>query len=82
MRKRNRVEITGKQANYLLWALDYYSKTDALGHVTQVRHGYKAYEIQELRNRLFAAHEHPEEDGTSGQDRESYSDIQDRENYS
>jgi len=60
---RKRLEITGKQANYLLFALDEYSKTDPLmGKVTQTDHGYSVADIQRLRDRLFAVHEHPEEE--------------------
>jgi len=58
---RRRLEITGKQANYLLYALDEYSKTDPLGKVTQaVERGYSLADIQRLRDRLLAVHEHPE----------------------
>jgi hypothetical protein len=62
MRQRNRIEITSKQAHYLLFALDEYSKTDYTGHITQAGHGYSAAEIQRLRDRLFAVHEHGEEE--------------------
>jgi len=57
---RRRIEITGKQANYLLYALDEYSKTDPLGKVTEVvERGYSLADIQRLRDRLLAVHEHP-----------------------
>lgn len=56
----NKIQITGLEANLLLYALDDYYKTDELGRVTEDEKGYDIKSIQRLRDRLFAAHQHPE----------------------
>jgi hypothetical protein len=63
-----KVEITGLEANYLLFALDFYLHTDTEGKInpwpTSLRfHGYTRDDLQALRDKLFDAHEHPKENG-------------------
>ena len=55
------VNLTGIQAHYLLFALDYYCATDKYGKITLAPYG-SFEKFQELRDKLFAAHEHPSED--------------------
>lgn len=55
------MEITALEANYLLFCLDAYCKTDWRGKLTlNLVEGYSLEKLQELRDRLFAVHEHPE----------------------
>ena len=54
------MNITGLEANFLLFCLDAYCAADTLGKLTKVAHGYTMGELQDLRDRLFIAHEHPE----------------------
>jgi hypothetical protein len=67
MKRPKRTEITGLQADLILWAFDDYYKTNEQGKVTYVplHPGYTLHQLQKLRDRLFAIHEHPweEEDG-------------------
>lgn len=53
-------EITGIEAHFLLFAMDKYLGVDAFGHIMSAKHGYSRKSLQELRDRLFKAHEHPE----------------------
>jgi hypothetical protein len=55
------VTITGLDANALLYALDHHCAVDMEGKLTYIMHGYTLEYLQDLRDRLFAAHEHPEE---------------------
>jgi hypothetical protein len=57
------VTITGWDAHYLLFALDKYCETNREGKVTKVdyRDGLSGTAVQDLRDRLFDTHEHPEE---------------------
>ncbi len=55
------MEITGLEANLLLAGLDIIAATDGGGKVTKARRGYTLPQVQELRDRLFRAHVHPEE---------------------
>jgi hypothetical protein len=63
----SKVTIDGRQAHYLLFALDHYVETNIDGKVCPLwprdrSHGFKYEEIQDIRDMLFAAHEHdPEE---------------------
>lgn len=52
-------QISGIEAHFLLFALDAYVGADRQGHVLSEKHGYSRGSIQNLRDRLFAAHEHP-----------------------
>jgi hypothetical protein len=63
MRKRNRTEITGLQADMILWAFDDYYKTNEEGKITYVpiHPEYTLAQLQKLRDRLFAIHEHPQQ---------------------
>lgn len=56
------MNITGLEANLLLFCLDAYCEVDVQGKLTKAVHGYALGELQNLRDRLFRAHEHPEED--------------------
>jgi hypothetical protein len=56
------MEITGLEANLLLFTLDIIAATDREGKITKAYHGYTFEEMQDLRDRLFGAHEHPDED--------------------
>ena len=56
------MRITPLEANLLLFALDLMCKTNSKGLVTQAFVGYTLDEIQSVRDRLFAKHEHPPED--------------------
>lgn len=51
--------ISGLEANFLLFALDRYLDVDDMGRVTCEKHGYSLEDLQKLRDKLFAAHEHP-----------------------
>lgn len=53
------VKITGVEAHFLLFALDDYLGVDAKGHVMSAKHEYTREALQSLRDRLFAAHQHP-----------------------
>ncbi len=55
------VNISGLEANFLLFALDKYVETDKMGKVTKTSHGYSKENIQYIRDKLFMAHEHPQE---------------------
>jgi len=56
------VEISGLEANFLLFALDKFVQSDHQGRVTMQRiEGYNLTQIQMLRDKLFAAHVHPQE---------------------
>lgn len=71
---RSQLGITGKEANILLYAFDYFYGTDGVGQVSSraivdlpnlpdshpSRH-FPVDEMQALRNKLFDTHEHPEE---------------------
>lgn len=55
--------ITPLEANYLLYALDAYAGVDEWGKLRDVRHfGYTLAELQDLRDRLMAVHEHPRDE--------------------
>ena len=56
------MEIDGIEANLLLTALDKMLPTDALGHQFSCADGYTREFCQSLRDRLFAIHEHPDEE--------------------
>ena len=56
------MNITGLEANLLLFCLDAYCEVDAGGKLNKAQHGYTLRELQDLRDRLFLAHEHPKED--------------------
>ena len=55
------MEISGLEANFLLFALDKYLGVDANGKLFSAAHGYSRESLQNLRDRLFAHHEHPPE---------------------
>jgi len=55
------MEITDLEANLLLYGLDMLCNTNENGHIRKFPKYYKRKEVQELRDRLFAAHEHPRE---------------------
>ena len=53
------ITITGREANALLFMLDKYLNTDSRGQVEwRGGLGLSSNELQVLRDRLFAAHEH------------------------
>ena len=54
--------ITGFEANVLLFALDQYLRVDKNGRVRHRIKGYTSVELQSLRDRLMAIHEHPDDD--------------------
>lgn len=54
------MEISDIEAHFLLFALDDYLGIDARGHIMSAKHGYSREALQSLRDRLFAAHEHPD----------------------
>lgn len=61
--QENYVQVSNLEANYLLFCLDRYVQTDINGKIVdQPIDGYTKEEIQTLRDRLFAAHDHPEDD--------------------
>ena len=55
------MKISRLEANFLLFAMDEYIGVDANGHIMSAKHGYKRADLQSLRDKLFAAHEHAEE---------------------
>lgn len=57
------VEISGLEANALLFAFDRFFLTDEEGKVGAAPPylGMPKEDLQALRDRLFGAHEHPEE---------------------
>jgi hypothetical protein len=57
----SKMEITGLEANFLLYCLDRYCKVDKEGNLTEAAWGYDLKDLNDLRWRLFAAHEHPED---------------------
>jgi hypothetical protein len=56
------MRITGLEANLLLTAFDAYVGIDGDGKVLSGKDGYSARYLQALRDRLFEAHEHPDEE--------------------
>jgi len=56
------MEITGLEANFLLYCLDAYCGVTNRGRLLNPSHGYSLEALQDLRDRLMAVHEHPEED--------------------
>jgi hypothetical protein len=54
-----KIEITGIEANLLLFALDAYLLVNVHGKVLKSKDGYTREELQALRDRLMAIHEHP-----------------------
>jgi len=54
--------ISSLEANFLLYAMDAYLGVDAKGKLLSVKHGYTYDDLQNLRDRLWAIHEHPEDD--------------------
>jgi hypothetical protein len=52
--------ISGIEAHFLLFLLDDNLGIDANWHIMSAKHGYSREALQSLRDRLFAAHEHPE----------------------
>jgi hypothetical protein len=54
------MEISDIEAHFLLFALDDYLGIDARGHIMSAKHGYSREALQSLRDRLFAAHGHPD----------------------
>jgi hypothetical protein len=62
MGRTGQMEITGLEANFLLFCLDAYCGTDIRGKVKAIHQpGYSKAAIQDLRDRLMAIHEHPEQ---------------------
>lgn len=59
-REISMMQISGIEAHWLLFALDHYCATDKLGKIT-IAPCADPIELQSLRDRLFAAHEHPDE---------------------
>lgn len=60
-----KVELDGLEANFLLFALDRYCGVNQEGKLlSRSRRGYSLEQVQALRDKLFAAHEHPEEERT------------------
>lgn len=55
------MEINGLEANVLLLTLDRYLGVDKNGCIQSVQPGYNREELQSLRDRLFAAHIHPDD---------------------
>lgn len=53
------MEITGREANLLLFALDNHLATDRDGKIRRTDDDFTMEQAQALRDRLFAAHEHP-----------------------
>lgn len=53
--------ITGLEADLLLWALDEACMTDHNGKCTIFVEGHELEFCQAVRDKLFAAHEHPPE---------------------
>jgi hypothetical protein len=53
--------LSGKDAHFLLFALDAYCEVDKEGKLTKAKGGSSLQDLQDLRDRLFAAHEHPNE---------------------
>jgi len=51
--------ITGIEAHFLLFAMDNYLGVDKDGKIKSVKHRFGHEALQNLRDRLFAAHEHP-----------------------
>lgn len=56
------VKIDGIEANLLLTALDKMLPTDAFGRQFDCADGYTREFSQSLRDKLFAVHEHPDEE--------------------
>lgn len=61
-KETTKMKVSGLEANLLLFALDKYLGVDRHGKLLFTQRGYTMEETQDLRDRLFAAHEHPEED--------------------
>lgn len=58
----NTETITGLEADAILWALDTYYGCTPSGHVILDHgHGHSLEFLQQLRDKLFAIHEHPED---------------------
>lgn len=61
------VEITGLEADAILYAFDAFYGVDVRGKVNPPDKGpatqYPKEELQSLRDKLFGAHEHPQELG-------------------
>lgn len=56
------VVVTGREADLLLFALDHYLGVDEAGRLQRAGHGFDQAAAQALRDKLFAAHEHEDED--------------------
>lgn len=56
---RNITEINGLEANLLLFALDGYMSVGMDGKVAKGKDGLRRAQVQALRDRLMAVHEHP-----------------------
>lgn len=60
----NEIVITGQEANILLYAFDAFFEVDERGTVGTFVAGpatrFPVKQLQDLRDRLFAVHEHPE----------------------
>lgn len=52
--------ITDLEAHYLLFAVDAYLGTGRDGKVAMAKNGLPMADWQSLRDRLFAAHDHPQ----------------------
>jgi hypothetical protein len=58
-RRASMMTITGREANLLLFALDNYLATDHDGKIRRTADEFTMKQAQDLRDRLFAAHQHP-----------------------
>jgi hypothetical protein len=55
------IEEVAREANAILFAFDNHYDTDSNGKVHTVKYsGMKLKQLQDLRDRLFANHQHPE----------------------
>lgn len=66
MASEHKIEVTGLEANLLLFGFDQHFATDEQGLITNLKRvkqlGYLPEDVQKLRDKLFAIHQHPKEE--------------------
>lgn len=59
--RKEKLAVNGIEAHILLLGLDKLLDTDKKGKIRKIYPGYSMQQLQELRDLLFATHEHPDE---------------------
>ena len=54
------MQISDIEAHFLLFAMDAYLGVDRTGRIETTKNGYSRDHLQNLRDRLFIHHEHPD----------------------